>query len=97
MHAIVCLMLDTQTKPEGITADTPEGPFPRFSSAAIERAQALLGISDLDSLGSALGFSRMNFWRARVGKHDIRYSHARRIADQLGMPLDEIFDGGTDA
>lgn len=78
-------------------SDTADGPYPRFSPAAIERAKTVLGITDMDSIGDALGFSRMNFWRARCGKHDPRLSHARRIADQLGMSLDQVFDGGTDA
>lgn len=85
-------MLDTQARPEGIVGDTATGPYPRLSPAAIERAKTVTGISDIDSLGTELGFSRMNFWRARCGKHDIRYSHAKRIADQLGMPLDKVFE-----
>jgi DNA-binding XRE family transcriptional regulator len=90
-------MLDTQTRTEDIVTDTPDGPHPRFTSTAIERAKTVLGITDLDGLGAALGFSRMNFWRARRGDYDPRLSHARRIARQLGMPLDQVFDGGSNA
>lgn len=90
------IMLDTK-EPEGVSTDTPGGPHPRLTSAAIERAKTSLGITDLDSIGAALGFSRMNFWRARRGDYDPRLSHARRIARQLGMPLDDVFDGGRNA
>jgi hypothetical protein len=91
-------MLDTQTRPEGVMADTASGPYPRLTPAAIERAKTVLGIADLTTLGAALGFNgRMTFYRARRGDYDISYAHAKRIADQLGMPLDQAFDGGTDA
>jgi len=90
-------MLDTQMKPEGIAADTADGPFPRLTTAAIERAKGRLGVTDIESLGAALGFSRMNFWRVRRGLYDIRYSHAKRVADQCGLPLTETFEGGRDA
>lgn len=88
-------MLDTKD-PQGVSTDTAPGPHPRFTTAAIERAKTSLGITDLDSIGAALGFSRMNFWRARRGDYDPRLSHARRIANQLDMPLDDVFDRGSD-
>jgi predicted transcriptional regulator len=87
-------MLDTQ---EGIRTDTKRGAYPRLTPAAIERAKTVLNISDLDSLGEALGFSRPGFWRARHGHYDPRLSHARRIARQLGMPLNEVFEDGIHA
>jgi hypothetical protein len=95
---MLCLMLDTQTRPETNAGDTAFGPFPRLSATAIERAKERLGISDLTSLGAALGFKgRMTFWRARRGDYDISYAHAQRIARQLGMPLNDVFEGGSNA
>jgi hypothetical protein len=91
-------MLDTQTVPGETVADTPTGPYPRLSPAAVERAKIQLGITDLATLGTALGFNgRMTFWRARRGEYDIPLSHASRLARQLGMPLDQLFDGGSNA
>jgi hypothetical protein len=89
-------MLDTNESP-GVITDTIRGPHPRFTAAAIERAKTIFGITDLDSIGAALGFSRMNFWRARRGDYDPRLSHALRIAERLDMPLKVIFEGGRDA
>jgi hypothetical protein len=89
-------MLDTQMA-ESLTSDAGRGPYPRLTPAAVERAKDRLGINDLATLGAALGFSRQTFWRARGGDHDISYSHAKRIAKRLGMPLDEVFEGGRDA
>jgi hypothetical protein len=90
-------MLDTQTAPEGVDMDTPQGPYPRPSAAAIERAKTLFGITDIEKLGAALGYSRAGWWRARVGLNDPRLSDARRIARRLQMPLDDVFPGGTNA
>lgn len=95
MPAILCYMLDTQTRPEGLVDDTANGPYPRLTPTAVERAKTLLGITEIGELAEALGFSRMNFWRVRRGLYDIRYSHARRVADQLNMPLDQVFHGGA--
>lgn len=95
---MLCLMLDTQMAPEDVVSDTAPGPYPRLSAAAIERAKISLGISDLTSLGSALGFNgRMTFWRARRGDYDISYAHAQRIADLIGMPINDVFEGGSNA
>lgn len=77
--------------------DAPQGPHPRFSAAAIERAKDLLGITDIDKIGHALGYSRAGFYRARVGLTDPRLSDARRIARRLKMPVDEVFEGGRNA
>lgn len=74
--------------------DTAKGPYPRLSPAAVERAKTRLGITELDSLGTALGFSRPGFWRVRRGLFDIRYSHALRIAGRLGWPVHEVFETG---
>lgn len=90
-------MLDTETEPEGIGADTPGGPYPRLGADAVERAKTRLGITDIGALGQHLGFSRMGFFRVRRGEQDVRLSHAFKIADQLDWPLDLIFERGTDA
>lgn len=78
-------------------SDTARGPYPRLSAAAVERAKTKLGITELDSLGTALGFSRPGFWRARQGLLDIRYSHALRIANRIGWPVSRVFEDGDDA
>jgi hypothetical protein len=91
-------MLDTQTRPEDVVSDTDPGPYPRLTPAAVERAKVRLGIRDLKTLGTALGFNgRMTFYRARNGNYDIPYSHAQRIARQIGMTVEQAFDGGCDA
>jgi hypothetical protein len=97
MPAITC---DAHTAQESVVSDAARGPYPRLTPTAVERAKAKLGISDLDTLATALGFSSMGFYRARVGLFDIRYSHALRVAKQLGWPLARVFDniaGGSDA
>jgi hypothetical protein len=94
---MLCLMLDTQTALEDVVSDTARGPYPRLSPAAVERAKTKLDVAELDTIATALGFSRMNFWRVRHGLFDIRYSHALRVAQLLDMPIDEVFDGGRDA
>lgn len=85
-------MLDTQIAPEGIKADAATGPYPRLLPAAVERAKALLGISDIDALGEQLGFSRQSFWRLRNGKHDVRLSRALEVAEAVDLPLHLTFD-----
>jgi hypothetical protein len=91
-------MPDTKIQPEGITDDTVRGPHPRLSAVAIERAKTRLGAQDNDGLAAALGYSNsMALWRARVGKSPIRLAHARRIARTLKLPLDVVFEEGTDA
>jgi hypothetical protein len=51
-----------------------------------------LGITDIEKLGIALGYSRAGWWRARVGLNDPRLSDARRIARRLGCPSDDVFE-----
>jgi len=75
-------------------ADTATGPYPRLSTAAVERAKTRLNISDIDALGQELGFSRQSFWRVRRGQFDIRLSHALKVADRIGLPLHRVFEGG---
>ncbi|GLW32239.1 hypothetical protein Areg01_51780 [Actinoplanes regularis] len=71
---------------------------PRLSDAAIERAKTVLNIPDVDGIATALGFSnRATLWRARTGKSPIRLAHARQISQTIDMPLDEVFEDGTDA
>lgn len=89
---MLCLMPDTQIAPAEIAGDTTLGPYPRLTPAAVDRAKTRLGITELDSLGTALGFSRMGFWRARFGQFDIRYSHALRVARRIGWSIDRCFD-----
>lgn len=78
-------------------SDTVRGPHPRFSPAAVERAKAKFGTSEISKIGDLLGYSRPGFHRARTGKQDTRLSHAKRIAKQLDMPIDDVFVDGTDA
>lgn len=89
---MLCLMPDTQIAPTGIAGDTTLGPYPRLNPAAVDRAKTRLGITEIGSLGTALGFSRMGFWRVRYGQFDISYSHVLRVAAQLGWTVDRCFD-----
>lgn len=80
-------------------SDARPGPYPRLTAAAVERAKTRLGISKLERLGDALGFSYAGFHRVRQGQLNIRYSHALRVARQIGWPLSKTFElpGGPDA
>jgi hypothetical protein len=91
---MLCLMLDTQTRPVSITNDASDGPYPRITDAAIERAKTRLGIDDTGTLGIALGFSRQSFWRLRRGQLDVRYSDVLRVADKLGWAPARVFECG---
>jgi DNA-binding XRE family transcriptional regulator len=84
---------DTQT----LMTDTAVGPYPQLTARAVERAKSRLGITDLEELASALGFSRQSFWRVRRGEYDIRLSHALTIANRIGLPLHKVFQGGPHA
>ncbi len=92
---MLCIVPDTQTVQEVIVADTADGPYPRLTAAAVERAKTRLNIIDIDALGQELGFSRQSFWRVRRGQLDIRLSHALRVANAIGWPLHRVFEGGT--
>lgn len=79
-------------------ADTANGPYPRLTDAAVERAKTRLGISELDALWKELGFSsRQSFWRARRGQYDIRLSHAWKVQHLISWPMHRIFEGGPHA
>jgi hypothetical protein len=91
------MMPDTLTQLDPITDDSFRGTYPRLSPAAIKRAKSLLGTRNLGRLADELGFSRMNFWRVRHGLFDIRYSHALRVAERLGWPVECVFEDGNDA
>lgn len=88
-------MLEADVRPESLSEDAVQGPHPRFSPVALDRAKALLGINDVEKIGSELGFSRVGWWRNRAGLLDPRLSHARRVASRLGMTVDEVFVGGS--
>lgn len=83
---------DGQRTQDSINTDGARGTFPRLTPAAVDRAMAKLGITTIAGLQTRLGFSDMTFWRVRQGLYDIPYSHALRIARQLGWPLGRCFD-----
>lgn len=86
------LMPDTATRP-GISNDAELRL--RITPAAINRARRRLHVHTIDELGERLGFSRQTFWRLRHGKHDIRLSKATAVAQQIGWPIDRVFEPVT--